>query len=188
MLASLRFNASRQKTDSRRRISPAEKLRFKNIEQRPERLDLSRRRQIEEAIFDESLSALHSVDPEQTARLKMEIEKCMARFSQLTVQLRTGNASLGQVLWSLTTRFFIPWIALRTAFHFRQNSTTTADGPCEWLVSSLQANPMGSCFMNAVDLFIRQPHETDAALERRLKKRASFSGNGLQRDFRRCRG
>jgi len=96
-----------------------------------------------------------------------ELREFFKRYEILNWQVVPVTASHQQVLWALSHRFFLPWIALRIAFRLSDDTdvgTMTED--CWFMPACGQG--LRSCVTTVIDHFIRHKDESCAELARRL--------------------
>lgn len=151
------------------KISPKGKQRFKEVELHPERLTLPAHRRILRKLLDRHLQGTKYLGEEWFQILDVELMTFLFRFEQLMLSLTVANASERQVRWSLSVRYFAPWVALRIAFHFRQRSPGDAEHTDDWFLPPIMGGRIGSCFWQLIDRKVRKPRESDADLAQRLK-------------------
>ncbi len=189
ILGSLEFVAGIQKPD---RLTPKQKQYFRGMENHPQRLEMAQYRQILRRLLNQSLCGVRQWARMKADALDEELRMLLARYENLRLQVRTGTATSKQVRWSLVNWFFIPWVALRLAFHLRNvQRGQIAEDEC-WFLPSVHGNAIDSCFLNVVDRYVRRREESDYALIKRLriagrKKAYLLCGGDLGRDLRRCK-
>lgn len=153
-------------------ISPKLKQRFKEVELHPERLTLPAYRRILRKLLDRQQRGTKYLREDQVKILDLELRTFLFRFEQLMLGLTVANASARQVRWSLCARYFVPWLALRIAFHLRQRSPADAEHTDDWFLPPIKGGRIGSCFWQLIDREVRKPRESDAELAQRLKATA----------------
>lgn len=170
-----------------RRLSAKKKQQFREIDIHPGRMSLATYGQTVRDLLDQKLQGtLQVLKGAQGRALQEELRRCFANYEHLLLQMTTGCADYRQALWSLCSRYFIPWAALRTAFWLRHCRRVDL-----WFVPTVtKGGKITSCFMQVIDSHVREDGETDGALAKRLCRDLPHGGelaDSLRRDFQRYR-
>jgi hypothetical protein len=169
----------------------SEKQKLKHFDSQPHRLSLPAYRRLIVNLVDRNLNAHLALQAAQPL-LKEELRAFLERYEHLMMALRVGYANSRQVRWVLCTRFFVPWAALRIAFHLRHRQSQPCGAEYFWFLPPVKQDKIGSCFMQILDRRVRNERETEEALAHRLcgKQEANSQSDvaiNLCRDLRRYR-
>jgi len=157
------------------RLQKEQKYKFNFIEQRPQRLNLEGYQETARRVLGKLVPRLGPSARNGLELLKTELEDFLGRYEHLGYQIRTGNATPQQAVWSLATRFFVPWLALRIAFLSRKQ----ADSLCredKWFIP-LRKGRLSSAFMHFVETYVQNPGESTRGFCRRRADLAGQEGN-----------
>lgn len=148
-------------------LSAKEKQRFRQMECKADALALDDYRDILRRIL---APGLHDLTAESKAHVELLLDErtqFLKRYEALNSQVVPGRAKRHEVLWVLSHRFILPWMALRLAYRLPDAADigTTADD-CWFL--PLHGDGFASCVMKVIDRFFREEDESNAELARRL--------------------
>jgi len=178
--------------DKPERVPATDKRKFRQIERHPERLRLQAYQRIIGKLRDQHSLDLQILGKPQAEVLEVELREFLKRYEHLLPQLTIGRAEARQVRWTLSARFFVPWLALRIAFHLRQRQHSEAKEDEHWFLPPASRGKVGSCFMLVVDRNIRKSGESREAMTKRLCDGQKVgdhldAAKSLGRDFRHYR-
>jgi hypothetical protein len=148
-------------------LSAKEKQRFRQMECKADALALDDYRDILRRIL---APGLHDLTAESKAHVEVLLEErtqFLKRYEALNSQVVPGNAKRHEVLWVLSHRFFLPWLALRLAYRLPDDTDIGATAEDCWFLP-LHGDGFGSCVMKVIDRFVREKDESNAELARRL--------------------
>ena len=154
-------------TSSKPALTDQEKQKLHYFDLRPHRVSLKAYREKFGELLRLTLTAnpaLEAVKP----RLQTELTGFLERYENLLLGITVGRASSKQVRWALCERFFIPWAALRTAFHLRHPQVEQAGENKHWFLPPVTGGKLGSCLMRILDRQVRHADETEEAFAHRL--------------------
>ena len=148
-------------------LTPTERHRFNQMERKANLLDLDEYRDILRRVL---IPGFHDLTPESGELVRMledELRMFLRRYEILNWQIVPCRATKPQVLWSLSHRFLVPWIALRIAFRLPADSAIGGDVDDWWFLPLRDKAPY-SCVMKVIDQFVRKAGESNASLMKRL--------------------
>jgi hypothetical protein len=145
------------------KLSPKQKQRFKQMEWKADALDLDEYREILRQVLAPGLHDLKAESKRYVDELYEELRMFFKRYEILSWQVVPGAATRPQVLWALSGRFFVPWLALRIAYCLRD----VLDIKDCWFIPRC-GNALNSCVMKVIDRFVRHKDEPNTKLARRL--------------------
>lgn len=148
-------------------LSAKQKQRFRQMEWKSNALDLDEYRDILRRIL---APGLHDMTPESGAHVALlhdELREFFKRYEILSWQVAPGGATHQQVLWAMSHRFFLPWLALRIAFRLRDDADVGATADDCWFIP-LRGRKSSSCVMKVIDRFVRRKGESNTDLAQRL--------------------
>lgn len=151
-----------------------ERQRFRQMEWKSNALDLDEYRNILRRILG---PGLHDMTPESGAHVALlhdELREFFKRYEILSWQVAPGGATHQQVLWAMSHRFFMPWLALRIAFRLRDDADVAATADDCWFIP-LRGRKLSSCVMKVIDRFVRKKGESNIDLAQRLYHHDNFS-------------
>lgn len=137
--------------------------RFKRVARTASKLDFDKYPEMARLVMAPGLAALAT---ESSKVLQEELHEFLKRYEALHWQVISGKATHQQVLWALSHRFFLPWLALRISYRSRKN--LEAVGDC-WFIPIREGRLYPSA-MKLVDQFVRQGNESNARLALRLQR------------------
>jgi|GEM_PF-4897725 len=137
--------------------------RFKRVARTASKLDFDRYPEMARLVMAPGLAALAA---ESSKVLLDELHEFLKRYEALHWQVISGKATHQQVIWALSHRFFLPWLALRISYRARKN--LEAVGDC-WFIPIREGSLYPSA-MKLVDQFVRQGNEPNAQLALRLQR------------------
>lgn len=155
-------------------LSAKQKQRFRQMEWKSNALDLDEYRNILRRILG---PGLHDMTPESGAHVALlhgELREFFKRYEILSWQVAPGEATHQQVLWAMSHRFLLPWLALRIAFRLRDDSDVGATVDDCWFIP-LRGGKLSSCVMKVIDRFVRKKGESNIDLAQRLYHHDNFS-------------
>lgn len=169
----------------------AEKQKLRQFDHHPDRLTLPAYWKIVNKLLERTLTDNPILNASQPL-FEAELREGLKRFEHLLLQITLGHASARQFRWTLCTRFFVPWAALRIAFRLRHRQSQQSDAVDCWFIPPVRRGKIGSCFMQILDGQLRHKAETDEAFARRLCQKQQIgdpidAAKNLCRDFRRYR-
>ena len=172
-------------------ISDQEKQKLRQFDAHPDRLSLPAYQRILGKMVERKLTG-NPIRKAARPLFMNELREFLERYEHLLLQVTVGHASPRQVRWTLCTRFFAPWAALRIAFHLRHSRTQPSEDSNLWFLPLMSHGKIGSCFMRILDHQVRRADETEDAFAHRLcgKQKAKDRNDvaiNLGRDLRRYR-
>src|SRR5688572_27343043 len=115
-------------------LSAKQKQRFRQMEWKSNALDLDEYRNILRRVL---APGLHDMAPESGASVALlhdELREFFKRYEILSWQVAPGRATHRQVLWAMSHRFLLPWLALRMAFRLGDDADVGATVEDCWFI------------------------------------------------------
>ena len=148
-------------------LTAKEKQRFRQMERKADALDLDDYR----AILCRVLApGLHDVANESKVQVEMlhgELREFFKRYEILSWQVVPGKATKQTVFWTLSHRFFLPWLAFRLALHLPDAGDTVTAIDNFWFIPQ-RGGDLDSFVMKVIDKYVRRKNESNARLARRF--------------------
>lgn len=154
-------------TSSKPALTDQEKQKLYYFDLRPQRVSLKAYRDKFGELLRLTLTANPALQAAQP-RLQNELTMGLQRYENLLLGITVGRASSKQVRWALCARFFVPWAALRAAFHLRRRQAEQGSESMHWFVPPVTDGKLGSCFLRVLDRQVRHADETEEAFAHRL--------------------
>lgn len=142
-----------------------EKKRFRQMECQADALGLDDYRDILGRVLAPGLRDMTAESKAHVDTLHDERTQFLKRYEALNRQVVPGKATREEVLWALSHRFFLPWLALRLAYHLPDDADVGATADDCWFMP-LREDGLGSCVMKVIDRFVRANKESNAELAR----------------------
>ena len=148
-------------------LSAKEKQRFKQMERKSDALNLDEYRDILRRVLKPGLHDMAAESQAHIDVLHRELHEFLKRYEILSWQLVPGRATKQAVLWALSHRFYLPWLALRLAFNLKDDTEFVASPDDCWFIP-LRGRGLDSCVMKVIEKFVRGKNESNAELSRRF--------------------
>ena len=177
---------SREALDTTR-LTAKEKQRFRQMERKPDALDLDEYRDILCRVLAPGLHDMANESKAQVDALHVELREFFKRYEILSWQVVPGRATNQEVLWTLSHRFFLPWLALRLALHLPDAGEPVSGPDHLWFIPQPNGG-LNSCVMKVIDIYVRHKDESNAQLARRFyahfpKEKRAAHALALEGDF-----
>ncbi len=172
-------------------LADAERQKLKQFDSKPERLSLEAYQKLVGKLIQKTLVG-HPLLHGWQSLLEREFLELLSRYEHLLFQVKVGRATPRQVQWAICVRFFIPWAALRIAFHFRHSNSDGTGTATDWFLPTANRSQIGSCFMRILDQQVCRRGETKANFAARLCGGTQFEAGdsiaaNMSADLRRYR-
>ena len=161
-------------------ISPKRKQHYKEFDLHPDRLVMAGYEDATQKLTEQLMLSVNNFPKTLAQLFRGELKELLLRYENLLRTITMGRARPDQTKWILCVRFFLPWAALRLAFHNRRHPVTISNKAASWFLPYVERGKISSCFMQVVDGCVRNQSESQSALAVRLCK---LSGRGDPKEF-----
>jgi hypothetical protein len=148
-------------------LSAKNKQRFNQMERKADALDFERYRDILRRVVAPGLQDVAIESKTLVELLNGELREFFKRYEMLSWQVVPGRATKLEVCWTLSHRFFLPWLALRMALHLTEAGEIDTAGDDLWLIPK-RGEGLHSFVMRVIDQYVRVENESNAHLARRF--------------------
>jgi len=148
-------------------LSAKKRQRFNQMERRADALDFDKYRELLRRVVAPGFQDVAIESKTLVELLNRELREFFKRYEMLSWQLVPGRATKLEVYWTLSHRFFLPWLALRLALHLKEAGEIDTASDDRWLIPK-HGGGLHSFVMMVIDQFVRDENESNAHLARRF--------------------